>query len=163
MINDTISFGGHDPCQIANEFIQMGIDREEPITPLEVQKLIYFAHGWTLANHNRPLHHDEWEAWPYGPVLSVVYHRLSYYRGDPVDDIILAHDMRFEDYERRIIDDVYDGYRHMGGVRLSRLTHVKGGPWDQVKKKRWGSRIIPNETIRKYFIRVSRKIEAMNG
>ena len=154
---------GHDPCQIANEFIREAIDRGEPITPLEVQKLIYFAHGWTLANYDRPLHYDEWEAWPYGPVLPVVYHRLSYYRGDPVEDTILAHDTPFEDYERRMIDEVYDGYRHMGGLRLSRLTHVKGGPWHQVKKKRWGSLVIPNAMIRKYFIRVSKKIEAMNG
>lgn len=160
---DTQLREGHDPCQIANEFIQEAIDREEPITPLEVQKLIYFAHGWTLANYNKPLHHDEWEAWPYGPVLPVVYHRLSYYRGDPVDDTILAHDTPFEDYERRMINEVYDGYRHMGGPRLSRLTHVRGGPWYQVKKKKWGSRVIPNALIRKYFIRVSRKIEAMNG
>ena len=154
---------GHDPCQIANEFIQKGIDEKNPITPLEVQKLIYFAHGWMLANHNEPLHYDEWEAWPYGPVLPVVYHCLSFYRADPVTDTILARDTPIKDSERRIIDQVYDGYRPLGGIRLSRLTHVKGGPWRQIRKKRRGSVVISNDLIRNYFIRVARKIEAMDA
>jgi uncharacterized phage-associated protein len=143
--------GPHDPCHVANYFIDRGIKREDPFTPMQIQKLVYFSHGWMLGIYNRPLLEKEFEAWRYGPVMPVVYYNLSYYGGDPVDDQILAHVKDFDEDERDILDQVFDVYGEFGGVRLSRMTHVRGGPWDQIWRKHKRQARIPNELIEKYF------------
>ena len=157
-------FEGHDPRGIANEFIRLGINDDNPVTPMEVQKLMFFAHGWMLGVYDKPLHYGLWEAWKYGPVLPVVYHNLSYFVANPVTDVIrFADDPDLDDAERDMIEFVHRDYRPMGALRLSRLTHLKGSPWDKVNRKRWGSKIIPNETIQEYFALMSRRIESMRG
>ncbi len=70
----------HDPKNAANWFIERGIKEERPLVHIEVQKLLYFSHGWMLGIHQRPLHYGVWEAWRYGPVLPEVYFNLNQYR-----------------------------------------------------------------------------------
>lgn len=146
---------GHDPRAVANAFIQRSLDEDNPITPMEVQKLMFFAHGWMLGIHGKPLHYDEWEAWRYGPVLPVIYHNLSYFVADPVTDTIrFADPQDFDDAESTIINYIHREYRPIGAIRLSNLTHAKGSPWEQTRKKRWGNNvIIPNDLIQRYFHR----------
>ena len=154
---------GKDPRAAANHFISRGIAETKPITPMEVQKLLFFAHGWMLGLHGQPLHYDEWEAWRFGPVLPVIYHNLSYYGGEPVANKVLALPTEFDPVEQGVMDQVYEKYRPMGARRLSALTHLKGSPWDQVKRQRFGDGVISNDRIRSYFRKLARKIEAMNG
>ncbi|MDR1166980.1 MAG: DUF4065 domain-containing protein [Deltaproteobacteria bacterium] len=54
-------------------------NRTDPseLTPLKLQKELYFAQGWHLAYHDVPLFEDPIEAWKYGPVVSSVYFALS--------------------------------------------------------------------------------------
>lgn len=157
-------FEGHDPRAVANEFIQAGIDDHNPITPMEAQKLMFFAHGWMLGIHEQPLHYGQWEAWKFGPVLPVVYHNLSYFGASQVTGVIqFADNPDLSDVEQDMIDFIYRDYRPMGAIRLSGLTHLKGSPWDQVKRKRWGGNGIPNDLIQEYFAKMSRKIGAMRG
>ena len=47
----------HDPRAIANWFIEQGIKENNPLSHIEVQKLLYFSHGWMLGIHETPLHH----------------------------------------------------------------------------------------------------------
>ena len=108
-----------------------------------------------LGIHGKPLHYDEWEAWKYGPVLPVIYHNLSYFVASPVESMIqFADDPDFDDAERAIIDYIQREYRPVGAQRLSQLTHVKGSPWDQTRRRRWGNNVvIPNDLIQRYFHR----------
>ena len=157
-------FEGYDPRAIANEFIQAGIEDDNPVTPMEVQKLMFFAHGWMLGLHATPMHYGEWEAWKHGPVLPVIYHNLSYAGAQPVTKKIhVAGDVDLNNTEQEMIGFIHREYRPMGALRLSRLTHVKGSPWDQVKRKRWGGNVIPNDLIQEYFSKVARKVEAMHA
>ena len=131
---------GKDPCTVANAFIQKGIDADDHITHMEVQKLMFFAHGWMLGQYGRPLHYHQWEAWKYGPVLPVVYHNLSYFRARPINEIIrFADAFDFDEEEQGVIDLIYDGFRPLGASRLSRLTHAKGFPMGRRNQEAfWG-------------------------
>ena len=126
---------------------------------------MFFAHGWTLGIHGKPLHYDEWEAWRYGPVLPVIYHNLSYFVADPVTDkIAFADPPSFDADEMAIIDAIHRDYRPVGAIRLSRLTHQKGSPWDQTRKKRLGNNlIIPNEVIQRYYHRKAVEAGIIDG
>ena len=56
------------------------LEREGAISTMKLQKLLYFAQGWSLAITNEPLFEDDFEAWSSGPVLPalVALHRGEY-------------------------------------------------------------------------------------
>ena len=143
--------GPHDPCHIANYFIGYGNENNRPFTPLVIQKLLFFSHGWTLGFYNRPLLNSSFEAWRYGPVMPVIYHNLSYYRADPVAKEILAHEKDFDWQERDILKQVAEKYGVFNGMELSSMTHVEGGPWHQVWSKHRLPLVIPDKLIQEYF------------
>src|SRR5256885_15287234 len=72
---------------IANYFIQRGIDSNKSVTPMKLQKLIYFAHGWYWAIKNEPLIDESVEAWKYGPVIPSVYHAFKHYGTDSIKSL----------------------------------------------------------------------------
>ena len=48
---------------IANAFIDIGKQNNATdLTPMKLQKLVYFAHGWNLGATGRPLINEEVEA-----------------------------------------------------------------------------------------------------
>ncbi len=62
---------------IANEFLELARAEGRPLTPMHIQKLIYFAHGWNLALTGEPLIRERVEAWDYGPVIRALYGELK--------------------------------------------------------------------------------------
>ena len=52
---------------IAYYFLEQGERENIPISPMKLQKLIYFAHGWCLAIRREALIMESVEAWKYGP------------------------------------------------------------------------------------------------
>jgi len=59
---------------VANYFLDLGLRESIPITPLKLQKLVYFAHGWYLGFTGEPLLNEGIQAWEYGPVIPSLYH-----------------------------------------------------------------------------------------
>jgi len=51
---------------------------------MQLIKLVYIAHGWTLGLYNQPLIGKQVEAWTYGPVIPSVYHDFKHYGRDPI-------------------------------------------------------------------------------
>ncbi len=58
------------PSKVAKWFINR-TNREagDVITHLKLQKLVYYAQAWYLANFNRPLFDEDMQAWTHGPVV----------------------------------------------------------------------------------------------
>jgi uncharacterized phage-associated protein len=52
----------HSPLAIANEFILRAEHAGKQLTHMQLQKLVYLAHGWGLAVTGDPLIEDEFEA-----------------------------------------------------------------------------------------------------
>ena len=63
---------GHDSRAIANIFIRKFRADEREVTKMILNKLIYFAHGWTLGYTGAPLIRHAVEAWKSGPVVHKV-------------------------------------------------------------------------------------------
>ena len=148
----------HDARSVANEFIRRAQDSNQPITPLQVQKLVYYAHAWMLGIHGRPMIEDEIEVWRYGPVVPAVYYCLSRYRGDPIEEIIPLHRLDKKEYskeEQTLLEAVFDKYGGLSGMELSARTHARGTPWHKAKSK--GRLYISNNDIRKYYSNLVKK------
>ena len=146
----------HDPCHVANYFIERSIAEGKPFTPLQIQKMVFFAHAWTLAFYHQPLLEREFEAWTYGPVMPAIYHNLSFYGGTPVPQKILAREAQFDERETSILDQVYDIYGKFDGLQLSAMSHTPGGPWDRTWRKYNRQAVIPDDLIERYFADIYR-------
>lgn len=141
----------HTALDVADKLIRLAQQDEIPVTPMQVQKLAYFCHAWTLGLEKGPLFQDAVESWQYGPVIRSVYHALKHYGSAPVRDPLRAEPVKFSSEEIGIINGVWRKYREIDGLQLSRLTHAEGTPWHQTFSRGKHSQIIPNHLIRDYY------------
>lgn len=141
----------HPARVIANEFIQSGINHDQPLTQLQVLTHVYFANGWTLVRLNRPLVREPFEAWSSGPVIPSLYNGLEYHGRDPIVSPLRTFRLpSFIPDEQEVIDFTYDKYAHLPGEELMRITRRKGTPWHQLRRFP-GTPEIPNMLIYDYF------------
>lgn len=130
------------------------------VSPMKAQKLLFYTHGWHLATTGRPAIDMPFLVWPYGPVVSDVYHDLKKFGSGAVTSYITAPG---EDrpyvinpdnkslYES--LDIAWEKYIGIPAVNLSAMTHEPGSPWDIARNR--GMSQIPNELIRDYFVRTA--------
>lgn len=141
----------HPARLVANEFIQLGVDDRQPLTQLQILKLVYFAHGRTLVLLERPLIQEHFEAWPYGPVVPSLYNGLKWHGRDPIRTPLRTFRLpSFSDRELDIIHNTYTDYAHLSGEELMRLTHQRGTPWHKLRRFP-GRPIIPEVLIYDWF------------
>jgi uncharacterized phage-associated protein len=152
---------------IANYFLDLAQADGTTLTPMKIQKLVYFAHGWKLAIDKAPLIDEPVEAWKYGPVIPSLYHTFKIYGGGPITQkavqFIPESETRFlcteptvlpDDTETRsLLNGIWQTYGKFSGVQLSNMTHQPGTPWDLTWKTANGKKSIdiPDSTIADYF------------
>ena len=56
------------------------------ITPLALQKLLYYAQGFFKAFTGEYLFHNNCEAWVHGPVYRSVYYKYKNYGYNPIEE-----------------------------------------------------------------------------
>jgi uncharacterized phage-associated protein len=166
--NDTVhvvvNSAAHHPLAAANLILDRAALHGLPITPLALQKLLYFVHGWRLASDGIPLLKGGFQAWKDGPVNRSVYEafkeagnkpiafRAKVYRFPSGEETVAAEE--FTAAEVKLVDDVLRGYGHLEPYELRRRTHLTGSPWFEVwhKKSVVLEMKISDEAIRAYFL-----------
>jgi uncharacterized phage-associated protein len=165
-----------DTGAIANYVLDLGDRDGRPISPMKLQKLLYFAHGWYLALTDHPLLDDQVEAWQWGPVIPSIYHEFKRFGPHPINaryrtvELNKNGDMDFElrvpnlddcsgsgdvVTAKAVIDRVWQVYRDYSAVQLSNMTHQPGTPWQIVWERMGPSKLksqdIPEDLIKKHF------------
>lgn len=142
---------------VANRFLDLAKQNGDPMTPMQLLKLVYIAHGWMLGLKGKPLIPERVEAWQYGPVIPSLYAHLREYRGAPVTKKLhsLFDKGQLDDDERSIIDQVYDAYKKYTGMQLSRMTHADGTPWALTYKPGSFGDVIPVDLIEDHYKRLA--------
>lgn len=111
---------------VANYFIEKS-DEENPMTPLKLQKLCYYAQAWSLVWDDEELFEEDFQAWPHGPANYSLYCRCNGFRS--VDDYIGSYDRNiFANEQSETLDVVWDAYGKYSGKYLEELTHEER-PW----------------------------------
>lgn len=112
---------------IANWFLA-SIDREagDSITPLKLQKLVYYAQAWSLALRGESLFEEDFQAWAHGPVVESVYqaYRSHGWNSLPAPDNAPELEPAVEDFLMEILE-VYGGF---SAKHLELMTHGEQ-PW----------------------------------
>jgi uncharacterized phage-associated protein len=150
-----------DATAVANHVLWRANKDKVDISPMKLQKILYFLHGTYLSITGESLIDEGFRRWDYGPVIPSVYHELKIYGGLPIDDYIKKYDKekgefipffvntralpRFED----ILDQVWNKYSKFSAIKLSNLTHESDSPWAKTAP----NNRIPDDVIAEYFTR----------
>lgn len=140
---------------IANKLLDLAEERRITLTPMQVLKLVYIAHGWMLALYRRPLISDRVEAWQYGPVIPALYNAVRDFRGAPVRGPLRGRQEELGARESNLLEQVMDRYGELSGPALSRLTHADGTPWDAMYDGSFGVPI-PDDLIEDHYASLAR-------
>jgi uncharacterized phage-associated protein len=150
---------------IANELLDRAEESRAGLTQINIQKLVYFAHGWHLAWRGEPLILDSIEAWQYGPVVRNLYNQFKRFGSDKITDkaveflfdasgrAVMAPSCLDETpsgkYARNVVGAIWNQYGQLKPFQLVELTHVPGSPWEKAWKAKQA--LISNEDIQRYF------------
>lgn len=150
-----------NPKSVANYFIELARANNEPLDPMKLQKLVYYAQGWYAGYTGQPLINESIEAWPFGPVVPSLYHEFKKYGYSPIRE-------KAKDYVNGVygevpipavpsinqfLNNIWNSYARFTGVALSEMTHAQGSPWHQAMMSNPGVRSIdiPFDAIAQHF------------
>lgn len=111
---------------VANFFLSLGNETGEVITNLKLQKLVYYAQAWFLANFKKPLFQDDFEAWVHGPVLPALYHSYKKFGYSPI--LVEAKAENIDELTMSFLNEVAKIYMSRGAFELEAMTH-RENPW----------------------------------
>ena len=158
----------YEARHLANFILDEGGRSVSAFTPMAIQKLIFFSHGWSLAFRDRSLVENGFEAWKYGPVIPVLWDEFKAFGNKIVtararftnpltgEKSFIPYSIEGDDADFiRLILAYYAGFPAMV---LSDLTHQAGTPWKIVRENmqkvaNFGG-AIDNELIRNTFLRM---------
>jgi uncharacterized phage-associated protein len=143
---------GNSAIAVANAFIELAKKEGKQLTNMQLQKLVYVAHGWCLALLRKPLFYNDVKAWAWGPVIPKLYNRLKKYGKGVVTDTIPTDEPLIDSHteDMSLIQGVWDAYKNFDGLQLSAMTHTEGSPWDMTWKSiRYGK--ISDELIAEHY------------
>lgn len=145
---------------VANAFLQRAEERGiRDISPMKLQKLMYFAQAWHLKIRREPLLDDNFARWQHGPVIPSIYHEFKAFGYRPITrkattlameafgmsgdnvPIVPAHDVS----SWNLIDAILTRYGQYDATTLSNMTHLEHSAW--AKQSANGSAISHDEII----------------
>jgi uncharacterized phage-associated protein len=151
----------YSPKSIANYFLDLAKSSGEAISPMKLQKLVYYAHGWYAGHTGNPLINEAIEAWQYGPVIPSLYHEFKAFGSGQIfgkarnfDGITLSEvNPPVDAALRQFLNNIWSNYSQFTGLRLSEMTHAPDGPWDRAWKISRGMHgvDIPFDSIAEHF------------
>lgn len=149
------------PKSIANYFLELAAASGQAISPMKLQKLVYYAHGWYAGYTNMPLIDEPVEAWQYGPVIPSLYHEFKPFGSSNIQG--KAKDFTPSGFcetpsptdpnIRSFLENVWRNYGPYTGIALSEMTHATGTPWYETWSRCAGMKgvDIPFEVIQRHF------------
>lgn len=135
------------------------------ITPLKLQKLLYYTQAWFLAFTDKLIFPDNPQAWVNGPVYPEIFRQ---YKGKSFDPIIIEKDLDelLEDYknvinkiglddeELKLFEKIIMAYGAKSAAYLVNLTHNEK-PWIEARGDLSpfvnSNNLISFETIKEYY------------
>lgn len=119
-----------------------------PVSNLQLQKILFNLQKYFIVNRHKRLIIDDFEAWPYGPVLRNVYIEYCSYGSMAINQYY--SNIRIISSVQSIIDPIINRLRIKSPWDLVEDTHCKGGAWDTVYKNGAGNKeVIPLNLIEK--------------
>ena len=158
---------------VANFLLELAAAQSEQLTPMKLQKLVYYAHGWCLALTGKPLINEAVQAWSFGPVVRSLYDEFRDFGANPITrpamEIVYLDGEKTESrcprlddnkeadvgFAKSLLKRIWEVFGRYSAVQLSNMTHAPGTAWDRLNKFYSGNipkyATIPDEWIREEF------------
>ncbi|MEG0022512.1 MAG: DUF4065 domain-containing protein [Bacilli bacterium] len=137
----------------------------EDITPLALQKILYYIQGFYFAFTKKFIFKQNCEAWVHGPVFKEIYNKYKKYCYDPITGYDLKDEVSFSVTEKAIIDSVIKNFGCYSGKILESFTHAET-PWLETRgdlpATMSSDKQINKDLISAYFIDVKEKNNMIN-
>lgn len=156
----------YDALTIARYTINRCNAEGTPISNLKLQKLLYYIQAVFLCLNDRVCFSDVIEAWPFGPVIPVVYHEFKKYGSNTIPEVIdyvddnpnsntffefvKFDDSIIDDDDKQLINETLELYGKYSATQLVEMTH-KEDPWINNYKRDLKHTVIPVESMRDFF------------
>lgn len=131
-IDDLNSLYSNDKIDLITRYI---LSKSCDITPLALQKLLYYAQAFYYAIFNDVLFENECQAWVLGPVYPDVYYKYKGFGYNPIENSINIADDDFNQLttkEKDFLDVILCAFGRYSGKILSEMTH-KEKPWIEAR------------------------------
>lgn len=135
-------------------------EEEDRLSPLRLQKLLYYCQSWSLALRDRPLFVESVHAWKHGPVVPPVYHAFKECGFGSIDPDRVPVSSSLSADDLGLIQAVWKAYRGFSAVSLSEMSHSES-PWAAVVGDGVWGRTITHESMKRFFVgRAARNAKA---
>lgn len=94
-----------NPFAVANFIIKIAMEKDNPVTNLKLQKIMFFLQGYSLSKYEAPLINGNFSKWRYGPVEENVYRNFKNNGAIPIT------------YEYKVAN-IKDGIIHVHTVKM---------------------------------------------
>lgn len=137
----------------------------EDITPLMLQKALYYIQGFSYAFLGTFPFAEQCEAWSHGPVFKEVYLRYKDYRYEPGEERQEFDDSSFTAGEKAVYDSIINAFCCYSGKVLELITHNET-PWLRARGSlplsAYSEAAMDREVLGRYFQEVKEKYQMVN-
>lgn len=138
---------------VANFYIGLFKDRDDPMTRSRLQKFLYFAQAESMVRLDYLLFEDEFEARDSGPVISGINAQFEYLEDtEPIFNTKGDYDIHvFSPEQVELLVDVARCCGRYSTAELSRLIRVPGGPWESAFSDGGKPAIITKGSMKSFY------------
>lgn len=127
---------GISPELVANSLLRRAFRDNIDVTPMKLQKLLFFVTCLYQRNTGRRLLTESFQPWRYGPVCRSVYDEFRGFGGKPITRYaqdamghVYAVNEESSPALHRALNLIWESMKGYSAVTLSRITHRDGGAW----------------------------------
>ena len=127
----------------ANLILDWADQEKIEISPMKLQKMLFFCNADFIVAHGYPVIQQEFEAWDYGPVAPSIYAEFKSFRDKPIrtraeifDPITASKKLPvlgLDEDTKRFLLERFNFYKKFNAIVLSELSHSRTGPWRQAR------------------------------
>ena len=127
---------------VGNNILDRAFSEDVDITPMKLQKLIYFVYRDYIQKTGKPLFNERFETWKYGPVIPSVYQYFKKYGSNAIrryatendGKTVFAVNEEASPIFKDVLDHVWNQCSSYNGIYLSSITHKEGSAWREAYK-----------------------------
>lgn len=107
----------YDVHTVADAILKIAKKNGKELTPMQLMKLVYIAHGWSLAIYGSGLFSNRIEAWRYAPVIPDLYQSTKQFGRNsiPFDLIDDSEALGVSEKDESLLRDVFEKYGQFTG------------------------------------------------
>lgn len=126
---------------IGNYFLHLADIKQIPISPIKLQKLVYYANGWHAGYAGTPLIDESIKAMPFGPIIPSLFQEFKSFGSSPINRMGMSLNAQATELVPEskpedpavlaFLRNIWNAYASLPDRALSDMITAPGGPWQQ--------------------------------